>query len=149
MPFACFLSFSHLLLLSELISMMNLVVKLDPNDVSLHLKRIEHVEKYGTRKLYLNSLQALLMALHPSKNSEQKTLYLEKYRILIQVSPRHRTNLVNDNEWFVWQAILATERKDTELQTLFYKGLSDLGTDFPSECQVWSFENCILVRSNF
>lgn len=57
------------------------------------------------------------MALHPSENVEQKPLYLEKYRILIQ-------------------AILASDRKDTELQTLFYKGLSDLGTDFPSECQV-------------
>ncbi len=51
----------------------------------MHLKRIEHVEKNGTRKLYLNSLQALLMALNPSKNPEQKPLYLEKYRILIQV----------------------------------------------------------------
>ncbi|CAF3244312.1 unnamed protein product, partial [Rotaria sp. Silwood2] len=54
------------------------------------------------------------MALHPSENPEQKSLYLEKYRILIQ-------------------AILASERKDNELQTLFYKGLRDLGTDFPSE----------------
>jgi hypothetical protein len=51
----------------------------------MHLKRIEHVEKHGTRKFYLNSLQALLMALHPSENAEQKPLYLEKYRILIQV----------------------------------------------------------------
>lgn len=51
----------------------------------MHLKRIEHVEKHGTKKLYLSSLQALLMALHPSENNEQKILYLEKYRILIQV----------------------------------------------------------------
>ena len=63
----------------------HLVVKLDPNDINIHLKRTEHVEKYGTRKLYLNSLQALLMALHPRENTEQTTLYLEKYRILIQV----------------------------------------------------------------
>jgi hypothetical protein len=62
-----------------------LVVKLDPNDVSLHLKRIEHLEKHGTRKLYLNSLQTLLTALHPAEINEQKPLYLEKYRILIQV----------------------------------------------------------------
>jgi hypothetical protein len=62
-----------------------LVVKLDPNDISMHLKRIDHMDKYGTRKLYLNSLQALLMALHPTENAEQKPLYLEKYRILIQV----------------------------------------------------------------
>ncbi|CAF5043634.1 unnamed protein product, partial [Rotaria sp. Silwood1] len=59
-------------------------VKIDPNDISMHLKRIEHIEKHGTRKHYLNSLQSLLMALHPSENSEQKSLYLEKYRILIQ-----------------------------------------------------------------
>ncbi len=62
-----------------------LVVKLDPNDISMHLKRISHVDKNGTRKLYLNSLQALLMALRPAENAEQKPLYLEKYRILIQV----------------------------------------------------------------
>jgi hypothetical protein len=62
-----------------------LVVKLDPNDINMHLNRSEHVEKHGTRKHYLNSLQSLLMALHPSENSEQKQLYLEKYRILIQV----------------------------------------------------------------
>jgi hypothetical protein len=37
---------------------------------------------------------------------------------------------------FVLQAILAAERKDTELQTLFYKGLRDLGTDFPGECEI-------------
>ncbi|CAF4012421.1 unnamed protein product, partial [Rotaria sp. Silwood2] len=30
-------------------------------------------------------------------------------------------------------AILASERKDDELQTLFYKDLNDLSTDFPSE----------------
>lgn len=63
----------------------HLVVKLDPNDIDLHSKRIDHVEKYGTRKVYLSSLQALLMALHPAGNPEQKTMYLEKYRILIQV----------------------------------------------------------------
>jgi len=51
----------------------------------MHLQRIEHIEKYGTRKIYLNGIQSLLMALHPSKNAEQKPLYLEKYRILIQV----------------------------------------------------------------
>lgn len=62
-----------------------LVVKLDPSDVNIHLKRIEHVEKHGTRKLYLNSLQALLGALNLSENPDQKQLYLEKYRILIQV----------------------------------------------------------------
>ncbi|CAF1216027.1 unnamed protein product [Rotaria magnacalcarata] len=92
----------------------NNIVKLDPTDVNMHLKRIEHVEKHGTRKLYLSSLQSLLAALHPTENPEQKPIYLEKYRILIQ-------------------AILASERKDSELQTLFYKGLRDLGTDFPSE----------------
>ncbi|CAF0904065.1 unnamed protein product [Adineta steineri] len=80
----------------------------------MHLSRVQHVEIHETRKLYLNSLQSLLMALHPSEKPEQKSLYLEKYRILIQ-------------------AILTSERKDTELQPLFYKGLSDLGTDFPSE----------------
>lgn len=73
----------------------HLVVKLDPSDINIHLKRIEHVEKYGTRKTYLNSLQALLMALHPAENTEQKTLYLEKYRILIQVRDVHwRMNLI-------------------------------------------------------
>ncbi|CAF0965331.1 unnamed protein product [Adineta ricciae] len=92
----------------------NNIVKLDPMDIDMHLSRIAHVETHGTRKLYLNSLQALLMALHPSEVPEQKALYLEKYRILLQ-------------------AILASERKDTHLQTLFYKGLNDLGTDFPSE----------------
>ena len=51
----------------------------------MHLSRIAHVETHGTRKLYLNSLQALLMALHPSEVPEQKALYLEKYRILLQV----------------------------------------------------------------
>jgi len=55
----------------------------------MHLNRIEHTEKHTTRKIYLNSLQALLMALHPSKNPEQKSLYLEKYRILIQVECRN------------------------------------------------------------
>ncbi|CAF3984123.1 unnamed protein product, partial [Adineta steineri] len=89
-------------------------VKLDPTDIDMHLSRVQHVEIHETRKLYLNSLQSLLMALHPSEKPEQKSLYLEKYRILIQ-------------------AILTSERKDTELQPLFYKGLSDLGTDFPSE----------------
>ena len=64
------------------------VVKIDPTDIGIHLQRIEHVEKFGTRKLYLNSLQSLLMALHPSENPEQKPLYLEKYRILIQVKER-------------------------------------------------------------
>jgi hypothetical protein len=52
----------------------------------MHLQRIEHIEKHGTRKLYLNSLQSILMALHPSVNPDQKALYLEKYRILIQVN---------------------------------------------------------------
>jgi hypothetical protein len=74
---------------------MFLVVKLDSTDIQLHLQRIEHVEKYGTRKLYLNSLQSLLMALHPSDYPEQKCLYLEKYRILIQVN-----RLINENTFF-------------------------------------------------
>ncbi|CAF4429956.1 unnamed protein product, partial [Adineta steineri] len=71
-------------------------VKLDPTDIDMHLSRVQHVEIHETRKLYLNSLQSLLMALHPSEKPEQKSLYLEKYRILIQ-------------------AILTSERKDTEL----------------------------------
>ncbi|CAF2643620.1 unnamed protein product [Rotaria sp. Silwood2] len=66
------------------------IVKFYSNDISMHLK---HIEKYETRKLYLNSLQSLLMTF----------------------------------------AILASERKDDELQTLFYKDLNDLSTDFPSE----------------
>ena len=71
---------------SKTIRLLLLVVKLDPSDVHMHVQRIEHVEKHGTRKLYLSSLQSLLMALHPSESNEHKTLYLEKYRILIQVS---------------------------------------------------------------
>jgi len=54
----------------------------------MHLKRSEHIEKHGTRKLYLNSLQSLLLALHPTENPEQKPLYLDKYRILIQVKQK-------------------------------------------------------------
>jgi hypothetical protein len=61
----------------------------------MHLKRVEHVENHGTRKLYLSSLQSLLMALHPSENPEQKPLYLEKYRILIQV--KQTKNIWNKN----------------------------------------------------
>ena len=41
----------------------------------------------------------------------------------------HRTKL------FSFQAMLQSEKKESDLQALFYKGLSDLGTDFPSECE--------------
>ncbi|CAF3038975.1 unnamed protein product [Rotaria sp. Silwood2] len=37
------------------------------------------------------------------------------------------------NHSIILLAILASERKDDELQTLFYKDLNDLSTDFPSE----------------
>ncbi|CAF1502770.1 unnamed protein product, partial [Didymodactylos carnosus] len=89
-------------------------VKLDPTDISMHLKRIQHIEQYGIRKQYISSLNSLLLALNPTENEEQKPLYLEKYRILIQ-------------------EILVSDQKETELQDLLYKGLHDLGKDFPIE----------------
>lgn len=67
------------------------MVKIDPSDINLHLQRIAHLEKHGTKKLKLNSLQALLMALHPREHPEQKALYLEKYRILIQVEKKNKS----------------------------------------------------------
>ena len=101
----------------------------------MHLERIEHVEKYGARKLYLNSLQSLLMALHPSENPQQKPLYLEKYRVLIRVKRKClKFVLMSFTFETIFEAILTSERKNSELQTLLYKGLRDLGTDFPSEC---------------
>ena len=64
----------------------SLVIKLDPNDIPMHLKRLEQMEKHSTRKAFLNSVQSLIMSLNPAEHPEQRSLYLEKYRILIQVS---------------------------------------------------------------
>lgn len=52
----------------------------------MHLKRIEHLQKSGTRKSYLNSIQSLILSLNIVEQPQYKTLYLEKYRVLIQVS---------------------------------------------------------------